>query len=113
MLRIAKSLCRKESPNVVLPESAHFSFKKAGDMLGLEIRPVRLDGQKRMDVEVVREAIDADTCCIVGIAGTTEYGMVDLMGKSFADRAKLLISIAHPDFRDKLTCDARQFGFLS
>jgi len=77
VLRIAKSLCRKESPNVVLPESAHFSFKKAGDMLGLEIRPVRLDSQKRMDVEAVREAIDANTCCLVGIAGTTEYGMVD------------------------------------
>ena len=43
----------------------------------------------------------------------TEYGMVDLRDKSFADRAKLLISIAHPDFRDKLTYDARQFGFLS
>jgi len=42
----------------------------------------------------------------------TEYGMVDLMGKSFADRAKLPISIAHPDFRDKLADDARRFGFI-
>jgi len=32
----------------------------------------------------------------------TEYGMVNLKGKSVAERAKALISIAHPDFRDEL-----------
>jgi tyrosine decarboxylase/aspartate 1-decarboxylase len=76
-LRIAKALCDEPSPNVVLPESAHFSFRKAGEMLGLEIRPVPLNGQYRIDVEGVKEAIDHRTCCLVGIAGTTEYGMVD------------------------------------
>ena len=33
----------------------------------------------------------------------TEYGMVNLKGKSTWQRAKLLISLAHPDFRDELT----------
>ena len=37
-LRIAKALCQTSSPNVVIPESAHFSFRKAGDML--EIRGI-------------------------------------------------------------------------
>lgn len=32
----------------------------------------------------------------------TEYGAVDLWGKSLRDRAELLISIAHPDFRGEL-----------
>lgn len=32
----------------------------------------------------------------------TEYGAVDLRGKSLRERARLLISIAHPDFRDEL-----------
>lgn len=32
----------------------------------------------------------------------TEYGAVDLLGKSQRERAELLISIAHPDFRDEL-----------
>jgi acyl-CoA hydrolase len=32
----------------------------------------------------------------------TEYGMVNLKGKSVAERAKALISIAHPDFREDL-----------
>ena len=32
----------------------------------------------------------------------TEYGAVNLYGKSLQERAKLLISIAHPDHRESL-----------
>ena len=32
----------------------------------------------------------------------TEYGMVNLKGKSVAERARALIGIAHPDFREQL-----------
>lgn len=38
----------------------------------------------------------------------TEYGAVDLWGKSLRERADLLISIAHPDFREELRREARQ-----
>ncbi|MDD7543914.1 MAG: acetyl-CoA hydrolase/transferase C-terminal domain-containing protein, partial [Peptoniphilaceae bacterium] len=37
----------------------------------------------------------------------TEYGMVNLKGKSMWQRAELLISIAHPDFRDALIKQAQ------
>jgi 4-hydroxybutyrate CoA-transferase len=32
----------------------------------------------------------------------SEYGIADLRGRSVPDRAKALISIAHPNFRDEL-----------
>ncbi|MTH98909.1 acetyl-CoA hydrolase/transferase family protein [Roseibium sp. RKSG952] len=38
----------------------------------------------------------------------TEFGMVNLRGKSTKERALALISIAHPDFRDELTEAARR-----
>jgi acyl-CoA hydrolase len=38
----------------------------------------------------------------------TEYGLVNLKGKSVAERAKALISIAHPDFREELEREARE-----
>jgi acyl-CoA hydrolase len=38
----------------------------------------------------------------------TEYGMVNLKGKSVSERAKALIGIAHPDFRDDLARKARE-----
>ncbi len=37
----------------------------------------------------------------------TEYGMANLKGKSVADRAKALIAIAHPDYRESLEREAR------
>jgi acyl-CoA hydrolase len=38
----------------------------------------------------------------------TEHGMVNLKGRSVAERATALISIAHPDFREQLTRAARE-----
>jgi acyl-CoA hydrolase len=32
----------------------------------------------------------------------TEYGAVDLYGKSLQERAKAIISVAHPDHREAL-----------
>jgi len=36
----------------------------------------------------------------------TEYGMVCLNGKSVAERAKAMTTIAHPDFREELEREA-------
>ena len=42
----------------------------------------------------------------------TEYGAVDLRGKNLAQRAKLLISIAAPQFREELEKAAcKRFGY--
>lgn len=76
-LRIAKKLKGVTSPNIIVPESAHFSFEKACDILSLELRMVPCDSEFRMDPEFLDDLIDQNTACIVGIAGTTEYGMVD------------------------------------
>jgi acyl-CoA hydrolase len=42
----------------------------------------------------------------------TEYGMVNLKGRSIAERARLLISIAHPDFREGLERDAYEHRLI-
>ena len=43
----------------------------------------------------------------------TEFGVVNLKGKSTWQRAKLLISIAHPDFRDELEKTARKMNLIT
>ncbi len=77
-LRLAKAT-RPEivTPNVVVPDSAHFSFRKACDILGIAMRTVKPDRTLRADVADAAEKTDKNTICIAGIAGTTEYGMVD------------------------------------
>ncbi|HQW00301.1 MAG TPA: acetyl-CoA hydrolase/transferase C-terminal domain-containing protein, partial [Bacteroidia bacterium] len=39
----------------------------------------------------------------------TEFGVADLYGKNIAQRAKSLISIAHPDHREELERNAHEF----
>ena len=43
----------------------------------------------------------------------TEYGAVNLFGKSLQERAMAMISIAHPKFRDELFYEAKKMGLLS
>lgn len=42
----------------------------------------------------------------------TEYGMVNLKGLSVAQRAKALIGLAHPDFREELERQAFEHGLI-
>ena len=42
----------------------------------------------------------------------TEYGAVQLRGRSVEERARKLISIAHPDFREELEREAKKIGFI-
>lgn len=42
----------------------------------------------------------------------TEYGVAKLHGKTVRQRARALIGIAHPRFRDELTHAARELGYL-
>lgn len=42
----------------------------------------------------------------------TEYGVATLVGKCASDRARELIAVAHPKFREELTFQAKEIGIL-
>jgi len=42
----------------------------------------------------------------------TEYGIADLYGKTIRQRARALINVAHPQFREELDKTARELKFL-
>lgn len=42
----------------------------------------------------------------------TEYGVANLMNKSYEERVTLLINIAHPELRDKLMAEAKYQGLV-
>jgi acyl-CoA hydrolase len=42
----------------------------------------------------------------------TEYGIVNLKGRSVPERARAMISVAHPDFREDLERHAREHGLI-
>ena len=42
----------------------------------------------------------------------TEYGVVNLKGKTVKERVGLIISIAHPKFREQLMLEAKEAGLI-
>ncbi|MDD2438931.1 MAG: tyrosine decarboxylase MfnA [Methanosarcinaceae archaeon] len=66
-----------KNPNIVVPDSAHFSFDKVANMLGVEVRRAALTSKFQVDISSMEKLIDKETVGLVGIAGNTEFGQVD------------------------------------
>jgi tyrosine decarboxylase/aspartate 1-decarboxylase len=75
-IRIGRNRAATRTPNFVVPASAHFSFRKAADVLGVEMRVAPLE-DRVVDLNGVAQLVDEDTVAVVGVAGSTEYGRVD------------------------------------
>ncbi len=76
-LWIARNRMRRPYPEVIVPESAHFSLDKAADLLGIKAVKAPLLPDHSVDSEKVAELVTENTVALVGIAGSTEYGAVD------------------------------------
>ena len=77
-MRIAKKLRPEiKNPEVVVSASAHISFDKAADMLGIKLRKVQLRDNFELDLNHFESLINKNTCGVVGIAGTTSLGLID------------------------------------
>jgi tyrosine decarboxylase/aspartate 1-decarboxylase len=72
---IAKQLSNKKE--ILIPEGAHFSFQKIASLMDVNIIPVPLTKAYVVDVKKLKTLISGDTAGVVGIAGSTELGMVD------------------------------------
>ena len=76
-LLAARNMAHVKDPEVVLPESAHFSFTKICSILNLKPVYAGLDSSFRVDPQQVEKCISENTVAIVGTAGTSELGVVD------------------------------------
>jgi tyrosine decarboxylase/aspartate 1-decarboxylase len=76
-LWIARNRVKRSFPEVIIPESAHFSFDKAANLLGLRVVKAPLLPDHSVDVDKVAELINENTVALVGVAGSTEYGAID------------------------------------
>ena len=89
-VRAIRNRKRKEgmsNMNIIVPETAHFSFDKIADLLSINVQKASLDEELRVDANSVEDLINDQTIGIVGIAGTTEFGQIDPI-KALSDIAK-------------------------
>jgi tyrosine decarboxylase/aspartate 1-decarboxylase len=74
---IAKQLTGKKE--IIIPESAHFSFQKIASLMDMKLIAIPLTKEHIMDISKVEEKICKNTAAIVGVAGSTELGTIDPM----------------------------------
>jgi len=72
---IAKNLSNKKE--IIIPQSAHFSFEKIKTLMDIKLKTVSLTKKYVLNVSEVKKKISSKTLAIVGIAGSTELGTVD------------------------------------
>ena len=101
--------------NIIVPETAHFSFDKIADLLSINVQKASLDEELRVDVNSVERLINNKTIGIVGIAGTTEFGQIDPI-KALSDIAKdkdifLLVDAAFGGFVIPFLDEKYEFDF--
>jgi glutamate/tyrosine decarboxylase-like PLP-dependent enzyme len=65
------------APEIVMPESAHAAFHKAGQYFNIQVRVVPLDDEYRADLAAVASAITPNTIALVASAVNFPYGTID------------------------------------
>ena len=98
-LWMARNTTRRKE--IVAAKTAHFSVRKAADLLGMRLVEIPHDDEYRMDVDALRKAIGRDTAAVVAVAGTTELGQVDpidAIGETCLDQAFLHVDAAFGGF---------------
>jgi len=76
-LTAARNQTQKAEPEVILPESAHFSFTKACNLLKIQPKYAPLDNNFRVKPYEVESLVNKNTIAIVATAGSAELGAID------------------------------------
>ncbi len=72
---MAKKLTKKKE--IIVPESAHFSFEKIKSLMDTKLVQIPLNQEYIMDITKLKKMITKNTAAIIGIAGSTELGTID------------------------------------
>ena len=86
-LRLARNLAQKDDPEVIMPQSAHYSFRVAAELMGLGLHEVPLDAAFRPRMDEIEGLINQQTIALVCSAPDGSLGQLDPVGE-FADIAE-------------------------
>ena len=111
----ARNRAAVSNPEIVLPQSAHFSFNKICNLLKLKPVQASLDNTFRVNPESVKQHLNKNTIAVVGTVGTAELGTVDPIDKLSAIALKhgvcLHVDAALGGLMVPFLKDAQEFDF--
>ena len=86
-LRLARNLARKQNPEIVMPASAHYSFRIAAELMGIHVNEIALDSDYRPRMDEIERAVNGNTVALVCSAPDGHLGLVDPVAE-FAEIAE-------------------------
>ena len=86
-LRLARNLAKKPEPELVMPESAHYSFRLGAELFGLRLREFPLGEDLKPKMSEVERLINRNTVALVCSAPDGDFGIMDPV-EEFADIAQ-------------------------
>lgn len=86
-LRLARNLSPVSQPEVIMPESGHYSFRAGAELLGITLREAPLDKDHMPDMNYVESLVNKNTVGLVCTAPGGAFGLMDPV-ESFADIAQ-------------------------
>lgn len=81
---------------IVVSDAGHFSFEKAAKLLGMRLVKVPTKATGHADAQAMQAACGPDTALLIGIAGSTELGLVDSIAE-LSDAAVATGNLLHVD----------------
>ena len=125
-------------PEIIVPETAHAAFDKAGHYFGIKMVQIPVDDQFRADVAAARRAVNRNTIAIVASAPSFPHGILDPVAElaALAEQqgigchvdaclggfilpwaARLGYDIPHFDFRvpgvTSMSADTHKYGYAA
>ena len=76
-MRLARNLGGKSEPEVVMPTSAHYSFRLGAELLGIRLIETPVDEQMVPDMDAVKHAITPNTVALICSAPEGNFGQLD------------------------------------
>ena len=73
----ARALKGIESPEIIIPTSAHAAFEKAAQYFNITLRRIPVGKDYRADVRATRLAVNRNTIAIAGSAPSFPHGVID------------------------------------
>ncbi len=86
-MRLARNIAKKPNPEMVMPVTAHYSFRLGAELLGIRLHEVPVGPDFKPDMRAVEAAINANTVGLICSAPEGNFGIPDPV-EEFADLAQ-------------------------
>ncbi|MCH8205997.1 MAG: aminotransferase class V-fold PLP-dependent enzyme [Chloroflexi bacterium] len=86
-MRLARNLASVSRPEIIMPESGHYSFRAGAELLGITLREAPLGDDHMPDMDYVESLVNDNTVALVCTAPGGAFGLMDPV-EEFAELAQ-------------------------